>query len=62
MAEGHRLASFEGKRGTYISDEFLKRGRRKHLMCKKLPVLTSFSESDTFCSEEELTSILAEID
>lgn len=30
--------------------------RRKHLMCKKLPVLTSFSESDTFCSEEELTS------
>ncbi|XP_068334965.1 GCN5-related N-acetyltransferase 5, chloroplastic-like [Pyrus communis] len=29
--------------------------RRKHLMCKKLPVLTNFSESDTFCSQEELT-------
>ncbi|XP_068308917.1 GCN5-related N-acetyltransferase 5, chloroplastic-like [Pyrus communis] len=29
--------------------------RRKHLMCKKLPVLTNFSESDTFYSQEELT-------
>ncbi|XP_048440989.1 uncharacterized protein LOC103953495 [Pyrus x bretschneideri] len=29
--------------------------RRKHLMCKKIPVLNSFSESDTSCSEEEST-------
>ncbi|KAB2613882.1 hypothetical protein D8674_036198 [Pyrus ussuriensis x Pyrus communis] len=29
--------------------------RRKHLMCKKLPVLTNFSDLDTFCSQEELT-------
>lgn len=27
--------------------------RRKHLMYKKLPVLISFSESDTLCSEED---------
>ncbi|PRQ41204.1 putative transcription regulator GNAT family [Rosa chinensis] len=27
--------------------------RRKHLMYKKLPVLTSFSESETLCSEED---------
>ncbi|KAB2632216.1 hypothetical protein D8674_028463 [Pyrus ussuriensis x Pyrus communis] len=28
--------------------------RHKHLICKKLPVLTNFLESDTFCSQEEL--------
>lgn len=27
--------------------------RRKHLMYKKLPVLTSYSESETLCSEDD---------